>query len=251
MSNSIILCEGSTDFVLLQYYMQKVFRWEDSKNSTYHYKSQKSRLLKSGKNSLTIAPSGGCSELPSELEDILEYNKNSTISEFFDKIVIITDNDDSNEQEKILESISARISYTDSSIVKVKNNEWTEFDIQRKFSPLTVKCNILPLIIPFDENGAMETFLLNAISDSNEYDKSIIENTNLFVDDIAKLKNTESSETYLKHRRDRTKAKFDIYFSIRTPAEQFNKRRDILKGVPWEKYALIQTCFCKLSELNS
>lgn len=251
MSNSIILCEGSTDFVLLQYYMQKVFRWEDSKNSTYHYKSQKSRLLKSGKNSLTIAPSGGCSELPSELEDILEYNKNSTISEFFDKIVIITDNDDSNEQEKILESINSKIVYIDSSIDKVKNNEWTEFDIQRKFSPLTVKCNILPLIIPFDENGAMETFLLNAISDSNEYDKSIIEKSNDFIDNVSGIKNTISGEEYLKHRRDKTKAKFDVYFSIRTPAEQFNKRRDILKGVPWEKYALIQTCFCKLSELNS
>lgn len=251
MSNGIILCEGSTDFVLLQYYMQKVFHWEDSKKSTYHYKSQKSRLLKSGKNSLTIAPSGGCSELPSELEDILEYNKNSTISEFFDKIVIITDNDDSSERKKILESISARISYTDSSIVKVKNNEWTEFDIQRKFSPLTVKCNILPLIIPFDENGAMETFLLNAISESNEYDKSIIEKSNDFIDEVSGIQNTISGEEYLKHRRDKTKAKFDVYFSIRTPAEQFNKRRDILKGVPWEKYDSIQTCFCKLSELNS
>ena len=27
--NSIILCEGSTDFQLLQYYMRKVHQWED------------------------------------------------------------------------------------------------------------------------------------------------------------------------------------------------------------------------------
>lgn len=28
---SIILCEGSTDFVLLQYFMRKVYKWQDKK----------------------------------------------------------------------------------------------------------------------------------------------------------------------------------------------------------------------------
>lgn len=34
---SIILCEGSTDFVLLQYYMRTVYGWEDgkAKGNTY------------------------------------------------------------------------------------------------------------------------------------------------------------------------------------------------------------------------
>ena len=27
--NSILICEGSTDFVLLQYFMRGVFEWED------------------------------------------------------------------------------------------------------------------------------------------------------------------------------------------------------------------------------
>lgn len=29
--NSIILCEGSTDYVLLQYFMRKAYFWEDNK----------------------------------------------------------------------------------------------------------------------------------------------------------------------------------------------------------------------------
>ena len=27
--NNIILCEGSTDYVLLQYYMRKAYQWSD------------------------------------------------------------------------------------------------------------------------------------------------------------------------------------------------------------------------------
>lgn len=43
--------------------------------------------------------------------------------------------------------------------------------------------------------------------------------------------------------------KFDVYFSIRTSAEQFVERQNILKSVPWEKYMQIQKSFDKLSDL--
>jgi len=46
------------------------------------------------------------------------------------------------------------------------------------------------------------------------------------------------------------KAKFDVYFSIRTPLEQFNQRREILRGVPWENYEDVQNSFRKLKELG-
>lgn len=47
MINSIILCEGSTDFALLQYYMRKVNFWEDTKaqHNVIKFGSQKSRLF--------------------------------------------------------------------------------------------------------------------------------------------------------------------------------------------------------------
>ena len=47
MINSIILCEGSTDFALLQYYMRKVNCWEDTKaqHNVIKFGSQKSRLF--------------------------------------------------------------------------------------------------------------------------------------------------------------------------------------------------------------
>lgn len=40
---SVILCEGSTDFVLLQYYMRKVHGWEYKKNDNVLIKGYKAR----------------------------------------------------------------------------------------------------------------------------------------------------------------------------------------------------------------
>lgn len=99
------------------------------------------------------------------------------------------------------------------------------------------------MIIPFETTGALETFLLDAVSEQDAYDKEIIKKGNDFVDQI------DPEKRYLNKRRYKTKAKFDVYFSIRTSAEQFAERRNILKSVDWENYTRIQTDFEKLSEL--
>ena len=43
---SVILCEGSTDFVLLQYYMRKVYGWEYKKNDSVLINGYKARKIK-------------------------------------------------------------------------------------------------------------------------------------------------------------------------------------------------------------
>ena len=103
--------------------------------------------------------------------------------------------------------------------------------------------NFKLFVIPFEENGALETFLLNAISQNDEYDKEIINKGNIFVDEI------DSEKRYLNRRRYITKAKFDVYFSVRTSAEQFTERQNILRNINWEKYEEIQESFKKLKEL--
>lgn len=89
----------------------------------------------------------------------------------------------------------------------------------------------------------METFLLDAVGKSNPYDAKIISDCNQFVD------NVDNQKKYLNKRRYITKAKFDVYFSVRTAAEQFVERQNILKNIPWEDYTSIQKSFEKLAEL--
>lgn len=100
------------------------------------------------------------------------------------------------------------------------------------------------MIIPFEENGAMETFLLNAIAKENNYDKMIIEECNEFVEHV------DPEKRYLSGRRLVTKAKFDTYFSVRTAAAQFRERQNILKNVKWEKYTALQEDFKLLAVLS-
>lgn len=100
------------------------------------------------------------------------------------------------------------------------------------------------LVIPFEDTGAMETFLLNAIANDSAYDAEIIRKGNQFVEEVDK------ERKYLTKRRYITKSKFDVYFSIRTAAEQFVERQNILKRVPWEQYSQIQEEFQKLNDLT-
>ena len=102
---------------------------------------------------------------------------------------------------------------------------------------------MLLLIIPFDEEGALETFLLKAIASKDEYDNEIIEKGNIFVETV------DPQKKYLVRRRYVTKAKLDVYFSIRTPVDQFTERQNILKSINWEDYEYIQDSFRKLREL--
>lgn len=178
---SIIICEGPTDFTLLQYYMRKVNNWNEGQKSTFNPKgfenARKRDFVKDG-NLLTIICANGCSRMSLLLSKVIELNSLAT-----------------------------------------------------------------PLVIPFDENGAIETFLLQTLKKENEYDASVIERGNKFVDEVA------SEKKYLKHRRDITKSKLDVFFSVRTPAEQFTQRQNILKNIPWEEYENIRECFKELKKL--
>ena len=243
---SVILCEGSTDFVLLQYYMRKVHGWEYKRNDNVLIKGYKARkcVLKKERSELNIIGCGGCSRIPEGLQFILDSNSLSAEDEAYDRIVIITDRDEV-ETESEFETIIAtelgkqQIEWKDD----ISNDKWIDFHYENGQGD---NCNakLLLLVIPFEDTGAMETFLLDAIGKANPYDAKIISDCNQFVE------NVDNQKKYLNKRRYITKAKFDVYFSVRTAAEQFVERQNILKNIPWEDYAEIQNSFKKLDDLT-
>lgn len=245
---SVILCEGYSDFVLLQYYMRTVNAWE------YNSDNKNEKIKLDGKNinichliksisKLDIIGCGGCSRIPSGLKYILDYNINASIEEQYNKIVIITDRDEAGTEEDFIGSIYDKINdcgiELDENLI---NNTWSNVNYNNGFQD---KCELqmLILVIPFEDTGAMETFLLNAIAGEDEYDADIINKSNIFVENI------DPERRYLNKRGYITKAKFDVYFSVRTASKQFVERQNILKSMPWEKYKLIQRSFEKLGNL--
>ena len=60
--NSVLLCEGSTDYTLLQYYMRNACHWEDDRHKQgelFKLHGQRSRKLFQGEHVLTIVSAGG------------------------------------------------------------------------------------------------------------------------------------------------------------------------------------------------
>lgn len=242
---SVILCEGSTDFVLLQHFMRRTYQWEYKSNKQINIAGQSARecTLQKDDNTVSIIGCGGCNRLIPCLNYELMLNSVSALGEAYDKIVIITDRDEVLTEFEFSEQIEYQIKvYNGKYSGLITNNEWMEFSFINGYGD-ELKTKLLMLVIPFEETGAMETFLLNAIAEQDEYDKYIINQCNAFVD------NVDNQRKYLNKRRYITKAKFDVYFSVRTSAEQFNERRNIIKNVAWEKYPLIQNSFDKLGEL--
>lgn len=241
---SMLICEGSTDSVLIQYFMRNTYQWEDTRESFLISKKFKTfRVLKKEERLLCIGGSGGASRILEKFGYMLELNSLAADEEEYNKIVILTDRDEVDTEAefctKIRDMMSERHVQTQQEI---KNNEWIHCHMQNgQKKEITV--DILLLVIPFEETGAMETFLLKAIAENDPYDAQLICQSNQFVESV------DPKKRYLNKRRYITKAKFDVFFSIRTAAEQFVERQNILRSVPWEKYQKIQECFKKFADL--
>lgn len=250
---SVIICEGSTDLVLVQYFMEKANGWTLKEDRKTERKLERGGLFSfqflhnfyKDEAELTIGETGGCANIIGSFSMVLEGNRqSSSIEEVFDNVVVICDRDEKN----MVEEFDSRFAdcFTDLGIScteSIENDVWLHCSTKNARGD-SISFRVLLLVIPFEETGALETFLLNAISDSDNYDKYIIDECNEFVDTV------DNEEKYLTKRRYKTKAKFDVYFSIRTPLEQFRQRREILRGVSWEEYETIQTSFVKLKELG-
>ncbi len=247
--NSVLLCEGSTDYVLLQYYMRKAYYWEDDSSRQDGIfkveKDQESRKLFCGEHILTVASAGGCSKLKKGLEKALNRNRfASDTRPAFDHIVIITDRDEISTEEEFMRKIQeVFIRLSVCCTEDICTNKWTKCEMKNDMGEM-LSFSFLLMVVPFEEKGAMETFLLNAIAKENQYDKSMIEACNEFVEHV------DPERRYLSGRRLVTKAKFDTYFSIRTAASQFRERQNILKGIEWEKYTVLQEAFRLLAVLS-
>ena len=241
---SIILCEGGTDLTLIQYFMEKVNGWKYHSNRPKLFDLEQQKRFKKEDKILEIGATGGCTEIPKCFSKILNSQRiGSNSEERYENIVIIADNDEINtfnNMKATLENLFNKYSITIKN--NIANDSWINCTCENGAQDI-INFRVLLLIIPFEEEGALETFLLKAIASKDEYDNEIIEKGNIFVETV------DPQKKYLVRRRYVTKAKLDVYFSIRTPVDQFTERQNILKSINWEDYEYIRNSFKKLREL--
>lgn len=257
---SIVICEGNSDLTLIQYFMEKVYGWGHiSKPNLNRFSSIIINQFRDAQNvkwfqhtnqsMLCIVAAGGVSKIPGIFSQVLDMNKLGTI-EKFRKIAVITDRDDHETENSILGSLVSQcanfgICYPEG----IHHDSWNQTTYSDMIGDHT-DLSLLLLVIPFEETGSMETFLLNALSersvreDGEQTDKLVIDQCCTFIDNI------DCKEKYLCHRKEKTKAKFATVFTVMTPAEAFPRRQSILRSIPWEDYEVIQTGFRQLYQLS-
>jgi len=265
MKKSIIICEGKKDAILLSYYLGKTYGWNsiNTKEGKEYIKAnpdlktalkvklainndqQSWEWYYSETSLLAIYASGTNSNISDDFEQLLNLNENAS-DEPFDKIVIITDRDDEYVEKNIcnnLTDICQKYSVTLSE--KFKNNSWCPASYQKEGEEKIL--SILLMVIPNDELGTMETFLLNCISGKNDGEKQLVNKCKEFVGSAKQIDYVK--EKYLKERGITPKAEFAAYFAIASPNRTFDSGDKILKSVPWEKYADMQKAFLLFKEL--
>lgn len=246
--NSVILCEGETDQILLSYYFNECFGFEycsrlpkiAPKKLKENNKSESVCCYNRNDDNLIIWAVGGHSNFQKAMRKILQQNKiNSLTNGYYSHICIMTDNDSEEETTKFWQEINQILNDYEIS-EQIRAMEWVKstqlIDFDEKLS-----INLLGICVPVDESGALETALLNALAEDNGK-TYIVKKSQDIIHDLLENKEKFSNE-YLSSRRDKIKAPLAVFLGITIPERTFINTDELLKSINWEKQETIRNMF--------
>jgi hypothetical protein len=241
---SILLCEGKTDAILVSYYLDKTRGWkfyskEDKRKvkiPVKNYGNEEVNWYKLNNDLLAIWAIGGKDNFRYAIEHILNINKFANTEDIFNKIVIIQDRDDLDKDYDILKELSKYLQKEE-----LVNNKWKRTTYMNKANN-TISVDILPIIIPFDKTGALETFILDAICEMGEEESHIVGKSKEFISSFSLTK-------YLNTQRLKVKGELAVALGTLFPQKTFTPIDSMLKNINWEEYKTIQQGFKKLEEI--
>ena len=147
--NSIIICEGLTDCLFIQYYMRNVCHWSDKsqrKNKIFKW----CRELMNDSNSLLLGHNGGSSRLCEAFESVMKSNYYAQDSEIYHNVVIMTDRDDDQSEGNIINDLMFIMNqYKVININEIKSNEWCTLELSNNLGEIIKIKLLLFLLILF------------------------------------------------------------------------------------------------------
>ena len=242
--NSIILCEGQDDLWFISYFLHKTDGWimdNNYKSLWTNYKipqnkaSRKVVYMKKDNNGVAIWSVGGKNSFAEPLHIIIEKFVKEIPSKALDSILVVRDRDNDNETE-----ILAGMAKIIKDGLSLKNKITTICDIECSNGEIA-HTQITPVIFPFDEDGAIETLLMNAVKEKSEGGKIIYKEAQKYVSFLEN--NDDVRENYLKNARLILKAKYSSMIAITNPDHSTGLFMDMMLATPWEKSAYVQEHF--------
>jgi len=240
--NKLILCEGKTDAILLSYYLEKTCGWthrnapkgldikadETKGESVYWYRKENESLL--------ICGVGGKDNFRSFFSDKIQSAM--VDSGAFTKIAVVTDRDDRHEKS-IVDSV---LSSLNPVITTIENDKWISNCYANSYKQ-EANVDFLLVIIPSENEGALETLLLKAISEKEE-DRAIVERSISYVDEIHPI-----ASKYLSKNRLKLKACLGVTWAIQYPEKLFSFIDEQIRSVKWEESKVLERCFEQLKSI--
>ncbi|MGL4914536.1 MAG: DUF3226 domain-containing protein [Romboutsia sp.] len=244
--NSIILCEGKVDAILISYYLEKVHGWQYNKKkppvkiNIINNENEEANWYTLNDKKLCIWAIGGVSNFKHNISEIIKINKLAgEDNQSFNKVIIISDRDDEENNENIISDFNNM--FTDNKInIELEMNNITNTTYINDFDD-EININVGIIVVPKEGRGAIETFLLDALSE-NEAERYIVNKSKAFIESI------ESSK-YLNRRREKVKAELGVTFALISPDKVFTPLHNLLCEVNWDEYTNIQQGFKILENL--
>lgn len=237
--NKIIMCEGETDAILLSYYLNKVANWKFCKKAPKNVEikansfEQSINWYEKGDEHLLICGVGGKDNMTSFFKNKLY--RPIVDAGAFSKIAVVLDRDN-----KELDSLEAHASSIFKPVVTImKNNTWTTNEYKDAFGLKQVIESLL-VIIPNEHEGALETVILDAISE-NPYDSIIVDKTAAFVKEMREI-----ASKYINNDRKELKARLGVTWAVQYPEKVFKLINEQIVSVPWENSRVLSDCFGEL-----
>ncbi len=240
--NKIILCEGETDAILLSYYLGKVASWEFCKKPPANIAikpdtpTQSANWYANGDDRLLICAVGGKDRFESFFQEKLL--RPIVDAGVFSRIALVLDRD-----EREIKSIEAHASSVFKPVITVmRNNEWVQNKYVDAYGTEQIIEGLL-VVIPTEHEGALETLMLDSISE-DPYDAAIVEKAGAFVSDMKTV-----ASRYLDSRRKAVKAHLGVTWAVQYPEKVFKLMNEQILSVKWEASEILHQCFEQLEKI--
>jgi len=247
---SILLCEGVDDAYILGYFLYKTSGWhlkaQEELSELYSlpkkkYRKQNIDVYVKDDQRLAIWSAGGKDSFLDAYGFVKYVNENHP-NQGIDQLIIMTDRD----KDQISDCLARmqnelRIKGIDISDLQNKRKNCYRYQDEGE----TYELSVIPLIIPFDMEGALETVLITGLSNLSEENAYVVEKANEY---IRRLIDEGQLRTYLQHERLILKAKFSSVIAVINPERSTTTYDRVLRAYDWEEQPSVKEHFEVLNE---
>ncbi|WP_088225730.1 DUF3226 domain-containing protein [Desulfosporosinus sp. FKB] len=244
--NSVILCEGIDDVLILGYFIHKISndpKWlfDKKANISNNFKirpqnrNEKIEIYTRGDDKIAIWCVGGKDTYDYAIKTICRLNTTFP-KERFEEVIIFSDRD-KDDISIVIKNIEDlfKANRWPMSLSNNKANLY-EYEIENEIYQI----NVTPIIIPFESEGALETVLIQAIANTCEEDNFVVESAHQYIKEIV---NSGNLSNYLQHDRLKLKAEFSSIISITNPDRSTASFNELLTSHKWEEKQEIRKHF--------